>query len=208
VAFFPDGKRLVSGSESASHLYDFRLWNVAAGRWDYRIREHHAKGSSCIALSADAARCAVAGNAGLLTLYKVKFGLAVLFRLEHEENKPVSSVAFSPDGRRLMSSSQDNTIRVWDVETGRELSKLNGPPDAMGIQAARYLPDGSAIVSVTRSGTLQVWALERRAVLATAACSDREVRGLAVSPDGSIVATCGQDGLIKLWDVVPSGSNT
>lgn len=121
--------------------------------------------------------------------------------MQHDDEKAVTSVAFSTDGQRLVSSGQDNTVRVWDVETGRQLLRLNGPQDATPVQVARFSPDGSRVVSSTRDETIQIWDAVDGKLLVSVKGSDKAVLGLAISPDGKLAATCGESGMVKLWDI-------
>jgi hypothetical protein len=199
VAFLPDGKTLVSGGVSPSHLNDVRLWDVATGQWEHRHRTHHARGCFAVALSADGKWCVVAGGAGVFTLYEVNFGLREVFWRKHDDERVVTSAAFSPKGGAFLTSGGDNTIRVWDVATGQQRLKITGPKDSKSIPGALFSPDGALIISVTENEQIQLWNTENGELLGTARGTDGAARGLAISPDGRLLATCGKEGVVKLW---------
>ncbi len=213
VVFLPDGKTLVSCSLHAGNQNQFQLWDVEKRWWTYRVRIITRQPLD-LAVSPDGKLIAVGEKPGIVALWEVvPSGLRTRFpedrtrphvrkfRMHHDNEQAVSSVAFSPDSRRLLSSGWDNTARVWDVNTGRLLLKLNGPQNAKAVQAALFLPDGSEIVSVTRDETIQIWDAAHGKLLASVDGSGKTVRDLAISPDGKLVATCGDNGVVKLWDV-------
>ena len=90
-------------------------------------------------------------------------------------------------------------------ETARERLKLSGPKGAKGMRAAAYLPGGERIVSVTFEETIQLWDATKGTLLATTSGMDKGVRSMVLSTDGKTLATCGEDKVIKLWDM-PSGA--
>jgi WD40 repeat protein len=101
----------------------------------------------------------------------------------------------------VASAGSDNTVRLRDVKSDRERLQLAGPKDAKGIRAAAYFPDSDRIVSVTFEETIQLWDAASGTQLATAVGTDKGLRSMALSADGKTVATCGQDKVIKLWDL-------
>ena len=167
-----------------------------------------------LAVSPDGTMIAVGEKPGIVALWDVvQFGIqtrfpedrtrrgAREFRIHHDDEKPVTSVDFSPDSQRLLSSGWDNTARVWDVKTGGLFLKLNGPKNAQAVQAALFSPDGSRIISVTRDETIQIWDATHGKLVTSVEGSDKAAGGLAISSGGKLVATWGDEGVIKLWDI-------
>lgn len=214
VVFLPDGKTLVSCSPNSKGQNQVQLWDVEKGWWTYRARMPNPREPLDLAVSPDGKLIAVGEKPGIVLLWDVvKFGIRTRFpedrqlfasngfRIRHDDQKPVSSVSFSPDGQRLVSSGWDNTACVWDVKTGRQLLKIVGPREAKAVQAALFSPDGSSIIFVTREETIQIRDAANGRLLGSAIGSDEAVWGLAISPDGKLAATCGSEGVVKLWDL-------
>lgn len=114
----------------------------------------------------------------------------------------VMAVAFSPDGQRLMAGIRDGTARLLDAQTGRQI----GPPlsqDAASVLAVAFNPTQPQIASGAGDGTIRLTRLDSGA--ATTFVADQKVFGIAYSPDGTMLATAGDEGL-KLWKALDGTS--
>src|SRR4029453_9199514 len=143
-------------------------------------------------------------KAGQVSLYVEDDGPRFVSSWKYGGEGPATCVSFSPDSATLASTGFDNTVRLSDVKTGQERLKLSGPQGAKGMRAAAYLPGGERIVSVTFEETIQLWDAAKGTLLATTSGMDKGVRSMVLSTDGKTLATCGEDKVIKLWDM-PSG---
>jgi RNA polymerase sigma factor (sigma-70 family) len=108
----------------------------------------------------------------------------------------VRGIAFSRDGKQLVSGS-GHTIYVWEAATGKQVRQLDGI-NFMGIAVS---PVGDVMASA-QNGHVQVWDL------ATGKPKFKhDVSGFAVaiSPDGSVLATGGRTPAkgdpVVLWDL-------
>jgi WD40 repeat protein/tRNA A-37 threonylcarbamoyl transferase component Bud32 len=113
--------------------------------------------------------------------------------------QPPEALAFSPDGRRLLTCNLAGPIRVWDVATGQPLYSLAGPASTLAV----FSPDGKMVAaSAGPPGGLAVWDVETGRLQFQAQGHRQDVRCLAFSPDGSMLASGSKDMTIVLWNVV------
>jgi WD40 repeat protein len=134
-------------------------------------------------------------------------------------------VAYSPDGRTAVSGGfvgdfvdsvvEPGELILWDLETGREIRRFGGQGEGhpSGVQAVAYSPDGRTVLAssglfttVENEYSLILWDVET-GKLVRRFDADDESFSVAISPDGSIALTGGDDNDVYLWDL-NSGENT
>jgi len=139
---------------------------------------------------------------GTLRLWNLKTGRTTRRFIGHK--KDVLSVAFSADNRQIVSGSRDKTINVWNT-IGVIKQQMNDSSTAHRdwVTCVRFSPnvDEPVIVSSGRDKTVKVWDMNNFALKHNLVGHTSYVNAVTVSPDGSLCASGGKDGLAMLWDL-------
>ncbi|MEX5635730.1 WD40 repeat domain-containing serine/threonine protein kinase [Parafrankia sp. FMc2] len=129
-------------------------------------------------------------------------------------------VVFSPDGTLLATrGSELQTTRIWDATAQGEAqprAALTGPPGwiVADVWDAAFSPDGTLLATNSWDGTtVQMWDATARGEVqprvtltspTTRGTTDRTVspgsNSVVFSPDGTLLATSGVDGVVQVWD--------
>jgi len=112
----------------------------------------------------------------------------------------VTGLSFSPDSSRLASASWDGKVIVWDLASGNQIVNFRGKPFPASITNVVFSPDGKSVFAgVAEDKQVYQWDLSTSQIMRTFSGEDKEIYGLAVSPDGGLLAAGNQDGDILLW---------
>ena len=105
-----------------------------------------------------------------------------------------------PSGRYVGTTSFDHTWRLWDVETSQCLLLQDGHwKECYGI--ALNHPDGSLCSTTDFGGIVQLWDLRTGKSISSYLGHAKRVLCTTFSPIGFQLATGGDDGTIKIWDL-------
>jgi WD40 repeat protein len=117
-------------------------------------------------------------------------------------NGRVGWVGFAADSKTLASlGAYDGTIRVWDVTAGRQLHAIPGNQPLGGGQAA-LVPDGKIVVQGGDARPwLVLWDVDSGKRMDRFGNVAGPVMGIALSPDGRILACATFPGSLRLWDI-------
>jgi WD40 repeat protein len=108
----------------------------------------------------------------------------------------VITAALSPDGQVLAWSLDDNTIQLLRISDQKVLHTLSGHTDM--VTKLRFSTDGDLLVSASHDHSVRVWNTQGEELRSLQA---GDVLGIAISPDGSMLATVPFDGPVALWDL-------
>jgi WD40 repeat protein len=210
LAFAPDSRTLLTGP----HECPEEQWH-AVTRWDTRTGQR--------------LRSATLGSRGTWAVYHLSIDGRTLFGMACDPAEPaihvydaetgaerylpghagrVGAVAVSPDGVWIASAGADGTVRVWDVATSCLLHTLSRPGRTAG--PVIFAPDGKTLYAAWQEdGVIRAIDPATGQWRELAAYGPR-LRGLAVAPDGALLAAAGEGG-VCLWalpDATPRGAVT
>jgi len=119
---------------------------------------------------------------------------------------PVSALAFSPDAQEIASASLDKSVNLWNVDVGTLRGTIR---DSDGVSSVAFMPNGKQVVYGGLNGVIlinDVNADERtiRALKPEGSYAWQflpAVWSVAVSPDGTKIASGNADGSVKIWSV-------
>jgi WD40 repeat protein len=197
VAFSPDGKRIVSGSQDNM----VKVWDATNGQETLTLNRHQDVVRS-VAFSPDGQRI-VSGSWDIPPKVWDATTGQELFTLGGENF--VMCVAFSPDGKRIASGNGYWMFKMWDAASGEETLTLKGHNEAVVCMA--FSPDGKRIVSGSHDRTLKMWDVTTGKETLTFKGHTGSIRSVAFSPDGKRIVSGSDDQTIRVWDAA-SGQET
>lgn len=206
-------EEILSFGEKALHVSDFRLLpdeeTLVAACWEGSLAFFElARGKllrkvpvskhalRAVAANADGSILAWGGDGPALGLWDPRRGKE-LRRFEGSRLYDETSVHFSPDGSLLATSCGSDAVRLWDVATGRQLWVVPGTNNSW---TSDFSPDGLLLGSAVGKKITLADRLSRR-VLQVFEDDLAEVKSIAFSPNGRMLATASHSGLISLWDL-------
>jgi WD40 repeat protein/tetratricopeptide (TPR) repeat protein len=193
VAFSPDGKTALSGSQDCT----VKWWDLESGRV-IKSLEAHSSYVWSVAFSPDG-KTALSGSWDSTVKWWDLSSCRVIKSLE-AHSSVVLSVAFSPDGKTALSGSGDHTVKWWDLESGRVIKSLV-EAHSLPVWFVAFSPDGKTALSGSGDNTVKWWELESGRVIKSLEAHSSDVKSVAFSPDGKTALSGSEDNTVKCWDL-------
>ncbi|MDJ0730250.1 MAG: helix-turn-helix domain-containing protein [Crocosphaera sp.] len=203
VAFSPDGRWLAIGDTNAQ-IY---LWKVGES---CPILHHIINSNNfwvrAIAFSPDSKIITSGGEDGNICLWEVETGKSIATFSGHLDR--IRSLSYSANGQLLASSSDDGTIRIWDCNRKELITVLTKHQDK--VRWVSFHPDQHTLISASQDNQICLWDISDLEVklikifwLEENLKENQEniLRAIAMSPDGKLLASGTDDGMVRLWDL-------
>jgi WD40 repeat protein len=184
LAISLDGQWLASGDQRA-----VRLWRLADGSLAQVLGGLPAPVTALAFLPGHrqlAARC----DDGTACLWRLPDGELAVTLMES-----ASAWAIDPQGAFLATARQYGSLRLWQLPGGQLKQTLEGRVDG---RALAVTPGGGSLAASLREN-VRFWQLPGGSPLELAVAHPRPVCALAFSPNGRVLASGSEDGLVCLW---------
>jgi WD40 repeat protein len=210
----PDGRQVAAGGGVAGGKGCVRVWDAGTGAaaWSADDLENEVLG---VAYAPDGSTLAVGLADGKVAVFDAKTGQVGRTLAGHEGG--ATSVAFSPDGKTIYCGQGHGGARVWEAKTGRLLQTCRvdeTPAEAFAkareghrdrlMNTIGLSGDGTALATCASSinsefvDPVRIWDPQTGELRKEFAAENIHGRPMALSPDGTILATGGKT--VRLWD--------
>ncbi|KAL4922860.1 WD40-repeat-containing domain protein [Aspergillus aurantiobrunneus] len=157
----------------------------------------HLRGVSAVRYSPDASMIASGGADGAVKVWDASTGKLIHTFEGHLAG--ISTISWSPDGATIASGSDDKTIRLWNVLTGKA-----HPTAFIGhhnyVYSIAFSPKGNMLVSGSYDEAVFLWDVRSARIMKSLPAHSDPVSGIDVVWDGTLIASCATDGLVRIWD--------
>jgi WD40 repeat protein len=210
-----DGTILASGPVEK----EIRFWDL---RTDRLLRRVIVPEGFLHAMSQDGQRLALRprSDCECIVICDAQSG-QTLHRLKAGAFWVVLDAAFAPDGRTVAIGLEPwpelyefddcrETVELWDAASGSQLRRLEGaapdPTDGPGVvRSVAFSPDSKILAWGARGApvppTIKLWDVATGDGLRTLVGLSGPIDALAFSPDGGMLASGDEDGIVALWNV-------
>ena len=195
LAWSPNGAMLATGSTD----WDIKLWSPSDGGWRGTLNGH-SDAISCLQFTPDSSRLLSGSRDATIRVWNPADGSLVRTITGHTGE--VLSFALTPDGTRLVSGGGERQVLLWRMSDGASLGRISSPADT--IYGVGFIAGGS-VVSAGFDATVQRWNASDGSLAQSYPPQDSPILCLAVSPDGTRIATGDFGGKVVLRSM-PGGT--
>jgi len=166
-----------------------------------------ARSLESLGFSPNGQQLATAGSDGRVSIWNLRSEGALLQHRRKFSPRPASQVTFHPSGTRIAVALWDGTVRVWPFSGGgpgtEESVTCSGHYPKIRLNTVDFHPTGSWMVSAGDDTFVKIWDTSTWQLNASPVITEHSdfTKSVRFSRDGSLLATAGFDGWIKVHSI-------
>jgi WD40 repeat protein len=206
IAFSRDGRLLATGSLDWRRITiddptdgSIRIWDVATGS-KRAVLPQPDGGILDLAFNPDGTQLLSSSGDGMARVWDMENKS----RIQSTRGPATGLAVFLPEGPRIISAGAE--IQVWDALGGQPLVSFPGRygpttrEQGISFNAMAVHVDGRLLVTSFGEG-ISLWDVSAQPEPLVLSVGRRGVGGLAISPDGQLLASAGEDNLVRVFDL-------
>jgi guanine nucleotide-binding protein subunit beta-2-like 1 protein len=200
IATNPENPDVIVSSSRDKSLIVWRLTRDGGYGLPHRRLTGHNHFIQDLAISSDGQFALSASWDKTVRLWDLTAGVTTRSFIGHTGD--VLSVSFSADNRQIVTGSRDKSIKLWNT-LGECKYTITEDCHTEWVSCVRFSPNTSnpVIVSGGWDKLVKVWNLSNCKLRTNHIGHKGYINTVTVSPDGSLCASGGKDGVTMLWDL-------
>jgi len=200
VVFSPDSQMIATASSDNS----VRIWSVASRR---PLHVMEGIPTSNLAFSRDGELLTTGADDGIIRQWLAR-ELSISIRVGNSHIRAVNDVTFSYDTKLLASAGSDQMVHIWSMDTLHKPDLVNVLALPSAAVTVLFSPKSALLVTGALDGKIRL----HKSFQNKSSSPHEDLLGthlprvnvVAMTPDGNILASGGDDREIRLWSI-PSG---
>lgn len=155
-----------------------------------------------VAYGPDDHEVAWAEESGTITLASVVDG-NITVRKRSGHKKGARALAFSPDPATdfVATGGQDGTVLLWPDPYGSDANPIKLHDGGGAVWSLAFSADGRRLAAGGVTDQIQLWEVPSRQPSGIIKAVGGRIRALDFSPTAPLLASAGEDGVIRVWDL-------
>ena len=186
AAFSPDGKLVVTASKDNTA----KIWDTTSGLLVATLAGHSASVNQ-VRFSLDGTKILTTSNDNTIRVWKANDPEDVSI---FKGGTKLRSATISSDGYRVAAIDESGVGRVWDSSDLNKFTDLLGKWTSVAFDAT-----GARVAFGAADGGIRIVDFLSHATLAVFQTNDGEISSLAFGPDGHVLASGSDAGIVRFW---------